>query len=245
MRGVVTDILPSRLKRIASFNGEFKLAQSPAFPEVHLLEFDFDLSLSCLRPLLHRPGGKKAKSRNESRRLFDLRRDIAAAVYHDERLPWERFRAELHETAQWHWDAASEGDGASYKLLHEGFSKKGEHYLTPAGWVRHAARFLHYCRLIRGETVTPYRPTSELLQPYFGPETGIDSPAKAFAFVLGILYGKLISVQGARGQSQRRREHADLVEAAYACRQGLCPTCTSKSAKRCWCTKSRVSASVS
>jgi CRISPR-associated protein Csh1 len=49
-----------------------------------------------------------------------------------------------------------------------------------------------------GET-SPYQPGAEWLKPYFGPESGLDSPAKAFAFLLGALYGKLLTVQGARG----------------------------------------------
>jgi len=39
----------------------------------------------------------------------------------------------------------------------------------------------------------------DALKPYFGPESGIDTPEKAFSFLLGVLYGKLLQVQGARG----------------------------------------------
>jgi CRISPR-associated protein Csh1 len=49
------------------------------------------------------------------------------------------------------------------------------------------------------ESAPAYRPSFELLQPYFGPVSGIDRPAKAFAFILGLLYGKLLQVQAARG----------------------------------------------
>ena len=45
----------------------------------------------------------------------------------------------------------------------------------------------------------PYRPKSEALEPYFTPESGIDSHSKAFAFILGSLYGKMMQVQAARG----------------------------------------------
>jgi len=45
----------------------------------------------------------------------------------------------------------------------------------------------------------PYEPAMEALKPYFGPESGIDSPEKSYAFLLGVLYGKLLQVQGARG----------------------------------------------
>ena len=46
---------------------------------------------------------------------------------------------------------------------------------------------------------TPFQPTLDELKPFFGPETGIDSDGKAFAFLLGALYGKVLQVQGARG----------------------------------------------
>jgi len=44
-----------------------------------------------------------------------------------------------------------------------------------------------------------YEPKMEKLKPYFGPESGIDSPQRAYAFLLGVLYGKVLQVQGARG----------------------------------------------
>lgn len=44
-----------------------------------------------------------------------------------------------------------------------------------------------------------YEPQLEKLKPYFGPESGINSREKAFAFLLGIVYGKLLTVQGGRG----------------------------------------------
>ena len=44
-----------------------------------------------------------------------------------------------------------------------------------------------------------YEPQMEQLKPYFGPESGIDSPPKAYAFLLGALYGKVLQVQGAKG----------------------------------------------
>jgi CRISPR-associated protein Csh1 len=44
-----------------------------------------------------------------------------------------------------------------------------------------------------------YQPNSERLKPYFTEESAIDSKDKAFAFILGVLYGKLLHVQGGRG----------------------------------------------
>lgn len=44
-----------------------------------------------------------------------------------------------------------------------------------------------------------FEPRMESLKPYFGPESGIDTLEKAYAFLLGVLYGKVMQVQGARG----------------------------------------------
>ena len=44
-----------------------------------------------------------------------------------------------------------------------------------------------------------YKPICERLKPYFTAETAIDSKAKAYAFLLGVLYGKVMQVQAARG----------------------------------------------
>ena len=89
----------------------------------------------------------------------------------------------------------------TYGLLNEGVTKKGEHYLTFAGWIRHLAWWLHYFRKMEvlkmcGE---PYKSDSKLLSPYFSEESGIDTTEKAFAFILGILFGRLIKIQAARG----------------------------------------------
>ncbi len=44
-----------------------------------------------------------------------------------------------------------------------------------------------------------FEPRMEALKPFFLPDSGIDRREKTFAFLLGILYGKLLQVQGARG----------------------------------------------
>jgi CRISPR-associated protein Csh1 len=201
IRGVATDVLPSRLHGLAKLNGEYGEIVNTVFPEVPLDEFVYDLGLNVVRPLLRRPGGKKAQAANDSRRLFELRRGLVEAIYHRSSLPG-RFWDEAHETARWYWDEVLAG-GDAWNALHEGFSaKKNVGYLTMAGWVRQLARFLFYLRHVGvimpslGET---YQPRSERLRAYFTGESGIDSPAKAFAFILGVLYGKVLQVQGGRG----------------------------------------------
>jgi CRISPR-associated protein Csh1 len=137
VRGLVTDVLPSRLQEIAAVNEQVEKAPSSLFPEERLDEFAYDLSLSILHPLLKRPGGKAAQRSNESRRLWELRRGLAEAIYHRRELPEERFEAEVLATARWHWDEASQSDSAVYLLTREGYSeKKKTAFLTVAGWVK-------------------------------------------------------------------------------------------------------------
>ncbi len=201
IRGVVTDVLPSRLNTLAELNKGFATRENLLFPQRPLDGFTYDLSMNVVYWLLRRAGGKKAKSANASRRLFELRRDLAEAVYRGDRLP-ERFWDEIHETARWHWyDLCAKGE--AWGALYEGFSpKKNVSYLTLAGWVRQLARFLAYLRhvgVIMPPLRDPYRPKTGRLMPYFTEESAIDSPAKAFAFLLGVLYGKVLQVQGSRG----------------------------------------------
>ncbi len=208
IRGVVSDVLPSRINKLVKLNKEFagRNRVHPLFPEVELEEFGYkkesgyDLTLQVIRPLLRRPGGKKAQAANESRRLFELRRDLAEAVYQRAKLPG-RFWEEVQQTARWHWDDVCT-QGNIWNALHEGFSfKKNVGYLTLAGWVRQLARFLSYLRhvgVIMPELQEIYQPQSDQLKPYFTPESAIDSKDKAFAFILGVLYGKLLAAQAAR-----------------------------------------------
>ena len=201
IRGVVTSILPSRLRQLTDFNSRILKEASPVFPEWPLEDFVYNLPLTILKPLLRRPGGKAAQASNESRRLFDLRRDLAEAIYHASPLP-DRFFEEAHEAARWHFAAVCDS-GNAWWLLNEGRTKEGKSFLTAAGWVRQLARFLHYLRLI-GVMRMPdpeelYRPTCEALRPYFTPESAIRGRERAFAFILGVLYGKLLQVQAARG----------------------------------------------
>ncbi len=200
--GMLTDVPPSRLRALSQFNELSKQWKHPLFPQVRLtgkLCMQADLSLRALNPLFDRPGGKKAQKANESKKLFQLKRLVAAAVYHKTAIPEKVFWNEVLTTARWWWlDAIKSGE--SYGLLHEGKGKKGP-YLTTAGWVRHLARWLYYFRQLEVMEMSHnfFVPEMEALKPYFGPESGINSPEKAYTFLIGVLYGKLLEVQGARG----------------------------------------------
>lgn len=197
--GVLTDVPPTRLRELCQLNENSKSWKHSLFPELPLVSGRFDLradlSLKALYPLFHRPGGKKAQNANNSKRLFQLKRAIAAAVYHKRHIPSQRFWDEVLETARWRWlDTIENGD--VYGLLNEGKGKKGP-YLTVAGWVRHLAWWLHYFKQLEVLNMENdfYVPELEELKPYLGKQSGIDSKSKAFAFLLGVVYGRLLFAQ--------------------------------------------------
>ena len=200
LQGLITDILPSRLRKITGVNDRFYSETShPIFP-MHKM-YDFDLTLNWLSELLKRPGGNKAKSVNASQRLFQFKKNLAAAIYHENRFPSTQFWSEVFVTAQWYLNQAIE-DGNAWNLLNEGYSTKtNKPYWTFAGWIHHLSQFIHYLRELEvfRMTESSYQPNSELLKPYFGQESGIDTDQKAFAFLVGVLYGRVMQVQGGKG----------------------------------------------
>jgi len=202
--GMITNVPPSRLTELSRINEESREWRHPLFPETFLrvkeTNFGPDLSLRALRILFYRPGSKNARDANTSMKLQQLKKSIAASVYHKVEIPATRFWEEIMTTARWYWlDAIERGIG--YNLLNEGKRKTGEHYLTAAGWIRHLCWWIYYLKRLGVMKMEEnfYEPQMEQLKPLFGTESGIDSPQKAYVFLLGVLYGKVLQVQGARG----------------------------------------------
>lgn len=204
VRGMVTDVLPSRLRAISTVVNEVNKDRSVPFPELDYGEqLKLDVAFNYLNELLKHPGGKRTEKANRGSRLFELKRDMAAAAYHGRWIPVARFWEEVREISEAYLlDALERG---SYGLINEGRSKKGDAYLTMAGWVRHLCCFIYFLRRLG---VYPmmygwrYEPRTERLRGFFADadgRTGIDSPQKAYAFLLGALFGKLMQVQAARG----------------------------------------------
>jgi len=202
--GMIADVIPSRLRVLSEKNAVALDWKHPLFPNVPLrqgqTDFKPDLSLRALRPLFWRPGGKRAEGANKSKQLFQLKRLVAASVYHHSRIPEDRFWEEIMTTARWYWLEALEQKDGQRGLLYEGMGKKGP-YLTAAGWIRHLNWWLYYFKQVGCIEMEKeyFKPGMDELKPYFGPESGINTTEKAFAFLLGVLYGKLLQVQGARG----------------------------------------------
>jgi len=202
--GIITNVPPSRLTELSKINDESREWRHPLFPETFLRvkesNFSPDLSLRALRTLFYRPGGKKAKNANASMKLQQLKKSIAASIYHKTEIPFSRFWEEIMTTARWYWlDAIERGSG--YNLLYEGKKKTGESYRTAAGWIRHLCWWIYYFKRLEVMKMEDnfYEPKMEQLKPFFGQESGINSSEKAYVFLLGVLYGKVLQVQGARG----------------------------------------------
>ncbi|MDI6736475.1 MAG: TM1802 family CRISPR-associated protein [bacterium] len=199
--GMITNVPPTRLKELSELNEESRNWGHPLFPATFLWnDFRPELSLRTLSVLFKRPGGKKAKNVNASMKLCQLKRGIAASVYHKTEISTPRFWEEVMTTARWYWLDAIE-NGNAYGLLNEGKKETGKPYLTAADWIRHLCWWLYYFKRLEVMSVEDnfYEPQMEKLKPYFGHESGIDSAQKAYAFLLGVLYGKVLQVQGARG----------------------------------------------
>jgi len=199
--GMITNVPPTQLKKLSELNEASRDWRHPLFPATFLWsDFRPDLSLKALRMLFYRHGGKKAKDVNASMKLRQLRRGIAASVYNETKIPLARFWKEVMITARYYWlDAIKNGSG--YGLLNEGKKKTGEHYLTAAGWIKHLCWWIYYFKKLEVMDMEEnfYKPKMERLKPYFGPESGVDTPQKAYVFLLGVLYGKVLQVQGAKG----------------------------------------------
>ena len=204
--GLITQVLPSRLRELSKFNDLTQEWVSPLFPKKPLwsgrFNFKPQLALSALNPLFLRPGGKKVKEANASKQLFQIKRLMAEGVYHGTSISEKRFWDEALTTARSYVAEAVANKDGYRSLLYESADKNGNE-ISAAAWIKHFNWYLNYFRSkevgVLPMNKQPYEPVMEALKPYFGPESGIDSPQKSYAFLLGVLYGKLLQVQGARG----------------------------------------------
>jgi len=201
LRGSITDIPPTRLKELSLFNESSKDWNSPIFPKIKINSlYSIDLSLNSLRDIFKRPGGKRAKIYNASENLSQLLKYITKCIYYKTSIDEKRFWEELMITAKMYLEDAVKKD-FWWGIVNEGSKENGNNYLTFAGWIRHLSWWLYYFKKIGVMKMdkTIYEPKTDLLRPYFSEGSGIDSLEKAFAFTLGILFGRLITLQGGRG----------------------------------------------
>ncbi len=201
--GIVGDVLPSRLSAIGQEIEGLKELDSPVFPSNTVDYVEPDLALNSLASLFKRPGGKKNQKANESARLFEFKRDTLARVYHGRKIADNRFWEEALETAKAYLIEITE-NGNSYGLIKEGMGKKGA-FLTLAGWTKYLAKYIYFLRRLEVyEKMNDwtYTPQQDILKPFFAnaeDTAGLDNKHKVYAFLLGVLFGKVMEVQAARG----------------------------------------------
>lgn len=199
--GVVTDVPSTRLRALSRRNFEANRWSGGVLPRRLLRGEPLDLSLSLWADLLEHPGGARTRRTNDGARIAAIRRDLARAVYTGTRLEagGRALWRELAAVAEDYLVEAMTGAG-TWGLLHEVEDKKGVVRLGLAGWVRHVALGLCYLRSVEVIEMTgsPFAVRSPLIAPLVDERSGVDTPEKAFAFLLGILFGKLMSVQAAR-----------------------------------------------
>lgn len=203
--GMITQVLPSRLKLLSAVNAKVDTWQDPLFPKLYLTEGKYDmrinLALTLLNPIFWRPGGDKAKSINKSVQLFQLKRQLVEGIYHGRPVSSKAFWKEIMITARWYFLEGIKNRDYSW-FLYEGVYKKGME-ISAAAWIKQVNRLVCYLKykdvgvLTMGKSF--FEPGLESLKPYFGSESGIDTKEKAYAFILGVAFGKLLQIQGARG----------------------------------------------
>jgi len=183
--GYITDILPSRLKKLNAVNAIFNQWQHALTPRYPIEAAKFNLHLEMLLPLLWRPGGKKAKKSNESKQLHELKQRLVEAIYHGQPLRDQGTQLwyEIITTAKWQLNDLTQRKKFN-ELYDEGFnSKKNESYWTLAGWMRHLARFLSYLHetgvLRMEDPKRKFDPNMPALKPFFEEGSGITTDEKA------------------------------------------------------------------
>jgi CRISPR-associated protein Csh1 len=198
--GVLLSILPSRLRDLSRILNHLKAWKHPIVP-LPVKDFSLDLALNCLSLLFKRPGGKKVKAQNESKQLFEIQKMLISCIYH--KLPLENYQKELlwnewMTTGRCYLNQTFEAKNPLWSLLNEDSTT-----FTLAGWTRHLALFLYYLDqtgvLVMEKNNMNYAPKMKEVLCYFQEGSGLNTLEKSYAFLLGILYGKLLQVQAGRG----------------------------------------------
>lgn len=203
VQGSLQHVLPSRLRALSAFNEEFRGRSHPVFPGLIAKGHDLrpQLNMGIIHQLFYRPG-PHSKALNQSANLRRLKQLMVESVYYARPVNRTRFDEEWLVTARAYWDDVIQTD-QGYQGLLKAWDRAQPHQMSAARWIQRCAQFINYLQQpevgVFMMTERYYEPTMTALKPYFGRESGIDSQEKAFAFVLGVLYGKVLEIQGARG----------------------------------------------
>jgi CRISPR-associated protein Csh1 len=214
--GFITDVPCTRLGELSVINKAANAWSGGVLPAPRMPPGQpFDLKLSLVGELLQHPGGKRTERRNKGGRLGALRKQVARAVY----LRHERDReplmnvlmSELRDIIADHLvDPSVDDRFVAYNLTREPPPPKkqgAEIRLNAASWIRHVALLLHYLRHLEVlppmNTAELYVPRSERLTKLLAEPSGVNTDAKMFAFLVGVLFGRLLTVQGGKGVNVR------------------------------------------
>lgn len=206
--GFVTDVPCTRLAALSERNKIANAWSGGVLPTRRAR--DFDLRLSLVGDVVQHPGGKRTERRNGVR-LAALRQRIARSVYLGAPLDAAPLMAEVRDMIADHLvDPTVDERFVALNLTREPPPPKkagAELRMNAASWIRHVALLLHYLRelkvLVPMATDDCYSPRSERLQKLLAPPSGVDTDEKMFAFLLGLLFGRLLAVQGAKGVNVR------------------------------------------
>jgi len=206
VKGLVTDVLPSRLQALVRLNNLVNNSTHKLFAPLDSDETPrYDLALSPLKKVFSEPRKDKKRKKTDTQ-YRKLKLQVASCLYRgeamreQEKLFWLEVisvaRSYIHEAIQ-----QRNSDGLIYQIPK---APNRLHKPTLACWVRYLARVVYYMRLgevlpmVSGQGTRSYNPETEILKDYFSEKSGIDSNEKAFAFLLGVLFGKLVQVQAAK-----------------------------------------------
>jgi CRISPR-associated protein Csh1 len=211
IRGLVTHVPPTRLAGLQRINQDYnnRHAPDPFPPRNQHVRRAIDLELRLAEELIYRPGGAKVKADNQSPRRLALLRELAGCVFHARRLDPGPLWFEIDRTAESYWIELLQRDngGVLFQCNFEATEKTREGKrppLTLNGWVRHLYLFLQFLADDRvgvlPKEIGVYEATQESLRPLLSQAEGLDTDAKRFTFLLGILYGHLIYVQARKAE---------------------------------------------
>jgi len=207
--GLMHDIIPSRMRDLSALNIEANdWNTTPVFPTPKYADYnaEFTLGMRCLKHLFSKVDIPKKKSTggpphpDDTEKAFSFRHTILECIYHQRRhqqphLLWD----EIYRTARSNFRLSQQ---AAENLYSTSWASKPHGKQAPYGnvamWAKHMARFLHYLRHEKVGVLPmcdPYVPTQERLAHIFDGATGIDTPSKAFAFLLGAMHAKLMYFQ--------------------------------------------------
>ena len=211
VKAVVREVLPSRLSKLSDLNAEVETWVHPVFPDAEHNDYKLRITLGmgCLTRYFSKVADKSNDKNHpdNSLRMFNFKRQLLEAIFSGRPLLDVRgLEEEIHATIRQHFSLNyQEGSHFYSDFWVQGNKPAGPKtpFTTIAGWVKHVARLLHYLRKVGVLTMNePYIPTVPELQNFVGPESGIDSPEKAYAYWLGVLHGHVLQYQRRNNRRQ-------------------------------------------